>query len=158
MGDQMNIEFHSASGKIQSFTNALGKQTTFTYSEQSQTFTNPANSEEVAFTFYTLTKIDHPDGTNEQFGYDGKGNITSYTDQAGQVWSYTCNSQGQVLTSTNNPAGGVVTNTYKAETGLLAGVSDSLTNAEISFVYDNDQRLSGFNRKNGVNATFTFVG
>jgi len=146
IGDQMNIEFHEYSGKIQSFTNALGNKTTFTYGEQSQTFTNPVNNEEVTFTFYPLARVDHPDSKNEQFIYDGEGNITSYTDQAGQVWSYTYNSRGQTLTSTN-PAGGVVTNTYNSD-GTLASSKDSDTGTT-TYGYDDYKRLNLITRPDG---------
>ena len=99
--------------------------TTYTYTPQIQTFTNPANSETVAFDFHNLTRIDYPDGEDERFSVDGAGNVTGHTDRAGETWTYTYNGRGQILSATN-PTGGVITHSYNAD-GTAATLSDSDT-------------------------------
>jgi RHS repeat-associated protein len=129
-GDIANYAYHAETGRPASGTNANGKTITYAYAPQDQTFTNPLFlSENVNFTFYNLSRVDYPDGTNEQFTYDGKGNVVNRTDRAGNIRTYTRNSRGQVLTITN-PAGGVITYVYNAD-GTLASRNDSDTGTTV---------------------------
>ncbi|RPI29028.1 MAG: RHS repeat protein [Acidobacteria bacterium] len=139
LGDTTAITYHAPTGKIASVTDAKGQTRTYTYTAQDQEFTNPADpSDQVTFTFYNLTRIDHPDGTNQQFTYDSRGNLLTHVDQAGHTWTFTYNARGQVLTETN-PAGGVVTNTYNADATLATTTdSDGVTR---TFTYDAYKRL-----------------
>ena len=147
MGDATNFSYHAETGKLASITNAKGNTITYTYTAQDQNFTNPLfPSEQVSFGFYNLTRIDYPDGTNEQFTYDSKGNMLTRIDRAGKTWTYTYNSKGQVLTMTN-PTAGVITRTYNAD-GTLASSRDSDTGTT-TYAYDTYKRLNQITRPDG---------
>lgn len=140
LGSVITLTYHSPTGKLQTFTNANGHLTTYTYAAQTQTFTHPLTpTETVTFTFYNLTRIDYPDGANEQFIYDSRGNILTYTDQAGQPWTYTYNVAGQITRQTN-PIGGYTDYTYSAD-GTPATSDDSETGA-VTYAYDAYKRLN----------------
>jgi RHS repeat-associated protein len=138
LGNTTTLTYHSGSGKIASFTNAEGDTVSFSYAAQTQTFTNPANSEAFTFTFYNLIRIDYPDSTNEQFTYDANGNNLTLIDRAGKIWSYSYNSKGQMLTATN-PAGGVITYTYNADATLATNTESG--SGVTTFSYDAYKRL-----------------
>src|SRR5436189_13875 len=70
-----------------------------------------ASQQQGLFTFYNPTAIQSPDGTSLALTYDGAGNVSSLTDQAGKVFTRTYNSRGQVLTAAS-PTGGVTTFAY----------------------------------------------
>ncbi len=142
MGDTTSMTYHAPTGFPASYTNTEGDTLSHSYTARDQTFTNPANAHTVTFTFYDRTRTDYPDGTYETYGYDAKGNPTTYTDRNGKTWTTTYNSQGLPLTITN-PAGGVVTHTYNAD-GTLAGSTDSGTGAT-TFGYDAYRRLTSIN-------------
>lgn len=138
---------YDPSGKLASLTNARGNAINNIYTAQDQIFTNPVNAEQVTFTFHNLTRTDYPDGTNEQFGHDANGNVTSRIDRTGQSWNYTYNSRGQMLTSVN-PSGGVTTYTYNAD-GTLASNMDSATSAT-TYAYDQHKRLASVTHPGGT--------
>ena len=138
MGDTTTVAYHAETGKIASITNNKGDTIANTYTAQQQTFTNPDNNETVDFTFYNLTRIDYPDGTNEQFTHGAGGNILTGTNSNGKTWSYTYNGKGQVLTITN-PACGVTTYTYNADT-TIASATDSDTGTT-TYEYDAYMRV-----------------
>ncbi|HHT9137997.1 MAG TPA: RHS repeat-associated core domain-containing protein [Candidatus Wunengus sp. YC60] len=146
MGDTTTIEYHKESGKIASITNAKGGTTSYTYTAQEQTFTNPDNSETVAFTFYNLSRINYPDGTNERYEYDSKGNTTVRTDRDGKSWQSEYNGMGQV-TKTTNPTGGTVDFTYNTD-GTLASGKDSDTGTT-TYEYDTYKRPSKVTHPDG---------
>lgn len=174
IGDTTTLTYHAATGDIATLTNAKGQTTSWTYTAQDQTFTNPANSEEVTFTFYNLTKIDYPDCTNEQFTYDARGNVLTHIDRTGKTWTFTYNDRGQVLTGTN-PGGGVTTYTYNGD-ATVATFTDSDTGvttvsydackrpsridypggAFVLMAYDNNNRLTAFTDENNRLTTFTY--
>jgi len=144
MGDTTSFTYHPETGKLASVTNNKGDTITHTYTAQAQTFTNPISpTETVTFTFYNLTRVDYPDGTNEQFAYDTRGNLTTYTDQAGQDWAYQYNARGQV-TRITNPAGGTVNYTYNTD-GTPASRTDSDTGTTV-YGYDAYKRLNRITR------------
>ena len=89
------------SGRIGAVVNAKGDRIGHSYTAQDQTFANPLNAEEVAFTFHNLTQVDYPVSTFEIFGHDARGNVTSCTERTGQSWSYTYNDRGLMLTEVN---------------------------------------------------------
>ena len=146
LGDTTGYTYHAESGQIASITNAGGHVLSFTYTARAQTFTNPDTSDTVDFTFYDLTRVDYPDGANEQFTYDAMGNPVSRIDQAGSTWAYTYNGRGQVLTMTN-PAGGVTTYTYNTD-ATPATSTDSDTGTTM-YGYDTYKRLSLITRPDG---------
>ena len=153
LGDKTSFT-HDESGKLSSVTNAKGQTLSYTFTSQDQTFINPENNtEQVTFTFRNLTRIDYPDGTNEQFTYDARGNVITRTDRAGKTWSYTYNSRGQVLTVTN-PAGGVITYTYNGD-GTLASRTDS-DGVTRTFTYDTYKRLQGITHGDGTFVTIAY--
>jgi RHS repeat-associated protein len=138
IGDSSSFAYH-ASGKPSSVTNAKGNTISYTYTVQTQTFVNPANSEEVTFTFHNLTRVDYPDNTYETFTHDARGNVLTHIDRAGNTWTFTYNERGQVLTVVN-PSGGTISNTYNAD-ATLASRKDSDTGIT-SFGYDEYKRLN----------------
>ena len=142
LGDTSFITYHGPTGFPASFTNAEGNTLSHSYTAQDQTFTNPDNAHTFTFTFYNRTRTDYPDGTYETYGYDDKGNPTTYTDRNQKTWTTTYNSQGLPLTITN-PAGGVITHTYNPD-GTLATRADSDTGAT-TFGYDAYRRLTSMN-------------
>ena len=109
-------------GCLRSYTDPLGRATKFTYTATQQN----------GFTFYDLTKIQFPDQTSVTLVRDGNGNVTSATDQAGQTWQSTWNSQGQVAT-TANPSGAVTTFTYDPDGTLTAVQLDSGDTSKYSY-------------------------
>ena len=153
LGDATQITYHPQTGKIASYTDAEGKTTAFTFTAQDQTFTNPANGESVTFTFYSLTRVDYPDGTHEEFAHDAHGNVLTRTDRLGNEWHYTYNSHGQSLTVTN-PEGGVTTYTYNAD-ATLASRTDSDVGVT-SFGYDGYKRPNQITRPDGATVHLTY--
>ncbi|MBC7248827.1 MAG: hypothetical protein H5T62_00955 [Anaerolineae bacterium] len=152
MGDTTSFTYDPASGWLATVTNNEGNTITYTYAAQVQTFTNPISpTETVTCTFYNLIRVDYPDGTNEQFAYDTQGNLTTYTDQAGQVWSYQYNARGQV-TRVTNPTGGTMDYTYNSD-GTLATSTDSDVGIT-TYGYDAYKRL---NRITHPDSTFVQI-
>jgi len=139
LGDATSFTYHPQGGQFGSITNAKGDRMDYIYTAQTQTFGDPISpTESITFTAYNLTRIDYPDGANEQFVYDGYGNLRTHTDQAGEEWSYTYNGKGQVKTLTN-PTNGVITYTYNAG-GTLVSSTDSDTGVT-AYGYDAYTRL-----------------
>jgi len=143
LGGTTRFTHHAPSGKVATVTNANGDTTTFTYTAQTQTFTNPLTSDTVTFTFYNLTRIDYPDGTHEEFTYDTSGNMLTRVDRAEKRWTYTYNARGQILTVTNPTSGGI-TYTYNAD-GTLASSTDS-DKGITTYGYDGYKRLNRITR------------
>jgi RHS repeat-associated protein len=157
-GGTTEVTYHEPTGKLASITNADGKVLAFTYTAQTQTFTDPDHpANEVDFTFYNLTQIDYPDGTAETFAYDAAGNVLTHTDRAGQTWTWTYNAKGQVLTATN-PEGGVTTHTYNPD-ATLATSTDSDTDADTgqtAYTYDGTKRLTQITRPGGATVQIAY--
>lgn len=151
--DTTSSTYHPETGRLSSITNAEGETLAYTYTPQDRTFTNPINSEQVVFTLYNRTRTDFPDGTNEQFTYDAKGNILTRTDRGGKTWTYTYNGRGQVLTATN-PTGGVITNTYNVD-ATLASSTDSDTGTT-TYGYDGYKRLNKITHPDGAFIQMTY--
>lgn len=89
------------------------------------------------------------------FTRDNENRITA-TDNPGTVFGVTYDNGGRLSTSTYNNGAFIVTYTYDSTTGLLSRVTDNLTGAQIDFTYDNDRKLTGMTRSNGVNTTLTW--
>jgi RHS repeat-associated protein len=173
LGDTTNFSYHQPTGKIASIVNNKGDIINFTYTAQNQTFT--ANPDEATFTFYDLARIDYPDGTHEEFTYDAKGNVLSYTDCAGKTGQYEYNACWQVMKITN-PAGGVTDFTYNAADATLASSTDSdigvttygydtykrlnrITHPDGTFVrmdYDLNDLITGITDERGMTYNFTY--
>ncbi len=116
---------------------------------------------DLQFTYDSLDRL--ATANNIALTYDAEGNVTN-TEDTGHSFGAAYDDAGRLKTVTYNPAlSGVegngtftVTYTYDNSTGFLTGVEDSLTGAEVIFTYDDDLRLSGITRSNGVNATLTW--
>ncbi len=138
--DTARVSYHDLSGKIAAYTDALGHTTTYTYTAQVQAFADLANpSQVVNFTFYNLTQVHYPDGTDEHFTHDESGNVLSHTDRLDKVWTFTYNALGQPQ-SVTNPEAGVTTYTYDAD-GTLASSTDSDLGVT-TYGYDTFMRLN----------------
>ncbi|MGD9973381.1 MAG: RHS repeat-associated core domain-containing protein [Desulfatirhabdiaceae bacterium] len=184
LGDSTNITYHPETGYPATVTNARGDTVTYSYTAQEQTFWTITDLEEVTFTFYNLTRIDYPDGTNEQFTHDSEGHLLTRTDRGGKAWTYTYNTKGQIKTVTN-PSGGVTTYTYVADLDsnpknypviLLAASTDSdrgtttydydtyyrlqrITHPDdtyIEIIYDLNDRLTAIRDENNHTYTYTY--
>lgn len=135
--------FHAPSGQLASMTEANGAQTTFAYVTRSV----------AGGSVYDLSSISRADGASEGFAYDAQGNLTTWTDLAGNDWSYTHNSRGQTLTETSS-AGGDSTYTYNAN-GTLATARDNANNVT-TFGYDALGRLQTLTRPDTTTLTYTY--
>jgi RHS repeat-associated protein len=169
LGDQASGGYHEASGNLAWLTNARGETTTYTYAGQEQSF-----GAGVDFTFYDLTLLTYPDGTNEEFSYDNRGNVLERRDRVGESHRQTYNAKGQLLTLTN-PAAGEITFTYNpdgtvasfttTDTGVTAYEYDGYkrvvgtTNPDGSFTrwtYELDDRITAITDENGYTHTYTY--
>ncbi len=139
MGGTTRISWHDLSGQIASITNAGSETLNYTYTPQDQLFINPTTNGTVSFTFYDLTRIDYPDGTNRQFTYDQFGNMTIGRDQSGNDTYYSYDEMGNVLIFAN-PAGGSGTNTYNPN-GTL-NTSENSDTGVTNYEYDSLNRLN----------------
>ena len=142
-GNKSSTTYDPVSGYIASTTDAEGNTTRYTYQTQSQS----------PFTYYALAKIAYPDNTSESFVYDSKGNVTGFTDRAGNTTKYAYNSRGQVVAETN-AAGGVTSYTY-ANDGTLASVMLPSGNTT-KYAYDPQFRNQQITEADGSTRTFTY--
>ena len=136
-GGITSYTYHPASRKLESITNPRGQTKRFVYKASSQDFNDPATKRPVTFTFYSLAKVEYPDGGFESFKRDGRGNVVFFTDRAGKSWSYTYDLRGQVLTQVN-PLGGTTAMGYNPD-GTLAWRQDSDT-GRTTYAYDPAKR------------------
>ncbi len=153
IGGKTRITWDDVSGQIASIINAGSEVLNYTYTPQEQMFINPDTAGTVSFTFYDLTQIDYPDGTNRQFTYDEQGNLLINQDQSGNDTYYSYDGMGNVLTFAN-PGGGSGTNTYNAN-GTLA----SSTNSDIGttdYEYDSFNRLVEIEHPGGSSVQMTY--
>jgi RHS repeat-associated protein len=152
-GGITTFSYHPASGLLASVTNPAGRTLAWTYTAQPQTFTNPANQEQVTFTFYGITRTDLPDGTHEESTYDARGNLISATGRSGHTWTYEVNGLGKVTRSVN-PEGGELLYTYNPD-GTLASRRDSGTGLT-TFSYDGHRRLIRTTHPDGTFAELAY--
>jgi RHS repeat-associated protein len=143
LGDETSITYHESSGKIATYTDALGNTTRFSYTQQDQD----------GLRFYNLTRVNYPDGTFITMTYNSAGNMLTRVDQGGNTWSYTYNGSGQVLTATN-PRGGVISFTYNSD-ATLATMKDHFNNT-MSFTYDDKKRPIRITYPDGTLRSFTY--
>ena len=146
LGTRSQVTYHEPSGKLASYTDGEGHTTTLTYEERKQTFAVPGVTpvQSVEFSFYDLRQVTYPDGAQETYTRDSRGNVTAFTDRNGKVWTYTYNEDpaagrlGQLLSGTN-PEGGIETFTYNPD-GTLASHQESDLSAPTTFTYDLHRR------------------
>ena len=173
----------SPMGRLAAEVDPVGNTWQYTYDTQGRpslaTFPDGGTLTSAYDAASNLTRQLFSDGTDLQFTYDSldrlatandialtydaEGNVTN-TEDTGSSFGAAYDDTGRLKTVTYNPAlSGVegngtltVTYTYDNSTGFLTGVKDSLAGSEVTFTYDDDLRLSGITRSNGVNATLTW--
>ena len=101
LGNVSSESYHEASGLPASRTDAEGRSTFFTYEPWSNN----------GITFYQVSRVSYPDGTAENYAYDAKGNLSTWTDESGYMSSYSYDALGQVV-EVSNPSGGIGSWTY----------------------------------------------
>ncbi len=171
-------------GRLTSATDPLGNVQQHTYDDRGRLAqTAFADGGVLTYTYDAagnLTGLQDASGLNLQYTYDSLNRLIAANglqltrDAEGRVTSTQCKGDACIAPSgaggggfgaTYDAAGRVqtldygtftVTYTYDEATGLLASVSDSLTDAKIEFTYDADRRLTGLNRSNGVNTALTW--
>lgn len=129
LGNKTTATWDPASGLMASYADELGNTTSYTYT--ASTF-GP-------FTFHDLTGIQFADGATISLARDANGNVTAATDQAGNVWQATYNSNGWPTTLTN-ASGGAYSITYNND-GTRAGVQTPSSDTT-TFGYDAVSRLN----------------
>jgi len=159
LGDTILVQRHGPSSKIEAFTDAEGRTATYEYAGTDQEFSAPvvmageSPAQSTTFTFHDLVRVNHPDGTQDDFEYDGQGNVTGRTDGTGSSWSYEYNEQGQV-TRVVHPTGGVEEYSYNPD-GTLANSTDSDTGL-VAYQYDVHKRLSQVDYPDGTNGQIQY--
>jgi YD repeat-containing protein len=140
-------------GRVATYTDRVGRTTSWLYEGGSFKVASVTGADGNAieyswemhgsaggFDFYDNTRIDYPDGTSVQFGHDNNGNVTSFTDQLANVWTYTHDGAGNVLTATD-PGGAVTEYRYQTD-GALREITDSAGNLTF-LLYDGYRRPTG---------------
>src|SRR2546425_10101330 len=100
----------ATSNLVTAMTDALGRQTAYTYNTQGQVLTvtrlagtGDAVTTTVTYepTFSQVASISDPLSHTTSFGYDTLGNLTAVTDPLSHQTTLTYNTQGQPLTMTD---------------------------------------------------------
>jgi RHS repeat-associated protein len=144
-GGQIATAYGPASGRVESYTDALGNTTEWTHAAR----TDPATGLPV----YDLERIDRADGTFETFAYDSAGNLVERLDESGGAWTYTRDARGRVLTETN-PRGGTTTYVYDGA-GNLDTATDHAGNTT-TYTYDASNRLILVTHQGGDTRSFAW--
>jgi RHS repeat-associated protein len=136
------LDFTYVGDRIRSVTDSAGRTTTFAYDaggEHLQSATDDRGQTTVysygsGASEHALTRIEHPDGTESEYGYDAAGRLASKTGCAGSPGTtrYTYDAAGTVVTT--DPLGHS-TETYLDHYGRVARVVDPLGNVT-SRIYD----------------------
>jgi RHS repeat-associated protein len=165
---------YTAMGRLQSLTDPLGQVTNLSYDNRDRlaqmtfpgggtlvrTYDAASNLTALAYSGgptlnYTYDALNRLTVANDlALTYDAEGRVTNTQDGIG--FGATYDDAGRVKTVTYNNGAFTVTYTYNAATGLLTSVQDGLTSAQVNFTYDNDRRLTGITRPNGVKTTLTW--
>lgn len=143
LGGVTRWTYDATSGLVSSITAANGAVTSFNYASRSL----------AGLTFYDLASVARADGTTESFARDANGNVTSYTDPAGNVWSLTYSTAGKLLTVVN-PLGGVHTFDCAPNGDILSRTDPSGDTTNLT--YDVLHRLVQVARADGSTASVTY--
>lgn len=143
LGNATSYQYHLASGKASSVTYPDGSVITNDYTLRVRNW----------IPYYDLTATHFPDGTSLGFTFDGKGNITTFTNRGAKTTAYTYNDISQPLTITN-PAGGVTTYTYNTD-GTIASLTDSAGNTTV-YGYDSLLRRNLITNPDGTSHTYIY--
>ena len=150
---------YDSRGRLSTITYPGGGTATRTFdSAGNVTRTLYSDGPDIQNTFDSLNRL--LTTNNLTFSRDDEGKIIS-TENPGVVFGATYDDGGRLKTVTYPSTGSgqalfAVTYTYDSTTGLLSRVADSLTNTQIDFTYDNDRRLIGIIRSNGINTALTW--
>ncbi|MEO0796768.1 MAG: DUF6531 domain-containing protein [Verrucomicrobiota bacterium] len=142
-GNETSWSIHEASGRIESYTDAEGQTTEYTYTAQQQH----------GFTFYDITEIHYSDNTMTTITVDASGNPLTVTNPDNETWAFTYNSRGQVITETN-PTNGVTTYGYDAN-GDLETIRNHF-NDLTSYDYDGFSRVTRVDYPGGDHREMTY--
>ena len=121
LGKESNFTYFENSNNVKTATNALGFETAFTYNTNNQQAS--ITTAEGRTTYYNyidglLTSITNPEGHTRNIYYDLDGYVTSETDFLGNLTSYERDGYGRV-TRKKDPLGLVETWTYDARGNVL---------------------------------------
>ncbi len=161
--EQQTITYNRqpGSGLVQSVTDALGRQTTFSYDNVGNTTsvtrlagTQNAVTTQLAYesTFNQLTAVTDPLGHTTSFTHDGNGNLIAVTDPLGNTTSMRFNPAGQP-TSVTDSLGNTMQFAY--DSGDLVGITDPLGRTVIRFV-DSAGRLASITDPQGRITKYTY--
>jgi RHS repeat-associated protein len=167
---------YSLMGRLQSRTDPLGHQWAYTYNQrgfltqvayptgdiQTLTYDRAGNltrqqysaGPDLSFVYDESSRLV---ATNEiTLTYDEEGQVIATTDHGSRITNHAAYDAGGRLASITYAAG-LFTVTYQYNSrDLLTRVSDDLTGVNVQFTYDDDGRLIGAQRSNGVHATFAW--
>jgi len=132
LGRTTQIDYHSRRGKVQSVRNARGDNLSVEYDEQTHTFRNSRNGEQVSFATVGPHRIFYPDRSYEEFLYDMNGHVLYHVDRKGNRSDYEYNQYGQLVRATN-PAGGVTEYTYGNHANLKSETDSDGVSMEYRF-------------------------
>jgi len=141
---QVTAATYNAQGMVTAKTDALGRQTTYTYA---------ANGLDLL----EVRQVRTGGGTDLLQGY---ANYTNHlpettTDAGGQTTTLTYNARGQALTVTN-AKNETTTNTYDAVTGVLQTTTGPVTGSTTTFSYDGYGRLQTVTEPDGYAVTTAY--
>ncbi len=151
-GATLSFDYDATSGRLSSY--AVGNdRISMDHTPVAQTFYG-LNSDTAAFIFADETsRLYFPSNGTETLTYDDKGNLLTFQDMGGNIWSYTRNSRGQA-TQIENPLGAVETFSYNTDQ-LLATHSSSVSGTT-TMVYDAYGRLTTTTDGMGNTRTLTY--
>jgi RHS repeat-associated protein len=115
---------YNAIGKVTQVTDPLGRVTQYTYASNNIDLTTVKQLTASGPTYTTIASYG---------SYNSLHEPGTYTDAAGQVWSYTYNGAGQLLTVTD-PLSNVTTYAYDS-TGRLSTITDANSTTWKTFTY-----------------------
>jgi YD repeat-containing protein len=162
-------------GRLQSLTDPLNRTWQYAYDNRGRlsgvTFPDGATKTITYDDFGNIVQVAHSAGPTLSFGYDDFQRLSStasltlsrdamgrvLTTSDGEVSFTAAYTNGGRLQSLEVSASGdrfSVTYAYNAPTGLLEGVSDSLTQTAVTFAYDADGNLTAIDRPNGVHTRY----